>query len=44
MKDVAFGVEDCKAIYNHAVSKGAVSIRAPSVEKDENGTVILASV
>ena len=44
MRDVAFKVEDARALYDKAVAKGATSIRAPSEEKDEFGSVILASI
>jgi len=43
-KDVAFTVNDCKAIYEKAISRGAVSIQAPKEEKDENGSVVTATV
>jgi len=44
VKDVAFSVEDAKALYNKAVSRGALSVLAPQELKDEHGVVILASV
>lgn len=43
-KDVAFEVEDCIGIYKEAVKRGAVSVREPWEETDENGTVTFATV
>lgn len=45
VKDVAFEVDDAKAVYHRAVQKGAVSVSEPVVLKDgKDGEVILASV
>lgn len=44
VKDVAFAVDDAKGQYEKAISRGAASVRAVHEEKDENGSVILASV
>eukprot|EP01116_Phalansterium_solitarium_P011117 TRINITY_DN26723_c0_g1_i1.p2 TRINITY_DN26723_c0_g1~~TRINITY_DN26723_c0_g1_i1.p2 ORF type:complete len:399 (-),score=203.29 TRINITY_DN26723_c0_g1_i1:193-1389(-) len=44
VKDVAFRVDDCRAIYQKAIERGAKSIRAPEVLTDENGTVVLATI
>lgn len=44
IKDVAFLVQDAKAIYDKAVSRGAVSVLAPTELKDENGSVIIATI
>jgi len=44
VRDVAFTVDDARAIYEKAVSRGAKSIREPWEEKDEHGTVIMATV
>ena len=44
VKDVAFAVEDCRAIYEKAVSRGAVSVSGPKELKDENGVVIIATI
>lgn len=44
VKDVAFSVEDCRAIYKRAVEKGTTSVREPWTESDENGTITLATV
>lgn len=43
-KDVAFEVEDCTNIFKKAVERGAVAVREPWEEKDENGTVLFATV
>ena len=43
-KDVAFTVNDCRAIYDKAVERGAKSVKAPYELTDSNGTVILATV
>jgi 4-hydroxyphenylpyruvate dioxygenase len=44
IRDVAFLCDDARAIYEKAVSRGAKSIRAPEELKDENGTMVVASV
>lgn len=44
VKDVAFHVDDAAGIYQKAVSRGAKSVKAPETLKDENGSVIVASV
>lgn len=44
VRDVAFTVSDCRAVYERAVSRGAVSVREPAVLKDEHGEVVVASV
>lgn len=44
VKDVAFTVDDAAGIYNKAVERGATSISPPKEHKDENGSVIMASV
>eukprot|EP01006_Ploeotia_vitrea_P024082 TRINITY_DN56808_c0_g1_i1.p1 TRINITY_DN56808_c0_g1~~TRINITY_DN56808_c0_g1_i1.p1 ORF type:complete len:383 (+),score=225.64 TRINITY_DN56808_c0_g1_i1:108-1256(+) len=43
-KDVAFTVTDCRGIYAKAIKRGAVSIREPEELKDEDGTVVIATV
>jgi 4-hydroxyphenylpyruvate dioxygenase len=43
--DVAFHVEDCRAMYRDALARGAVSVSAPEEIVDgDHGSVILASV
>lgn len=44
VKDVAFAVEDCRGIYEKAVSRGAISVSGPKELKDENGIVIIATI
>jgi 4-hydroxyphenylpyruvate dioxygenase len=44
VKDVAFEVEDCKKTYSVAVSRGAKSVSEPTELKDENGSVIIATI
>jgi 4-hydroxyphenylpyruvate dioxygenase len=44
VKDVAFEVDDARAVYARAVHKGAVGVQEPKAVKDENGLVVLASV
>ena len=41
---MAFHVDDAAGIYEKAVSRGAKSVRAPETLKDDNGSVIVASV
>lgn len=44
VKDVAFAVSDCHAIFNSAVSRGAKVVREPTELSDDNGSVIVATV
>ena len=44
VKDVAFSVDDATGIYNKAIQRGAKSIRAPEELKDENGSVVVATI
>ena len=44
VKDVAFAVEDCRGLYKRAVEAGAISVREPWTETDDNGTITFASV
>jgi len=44
VKDVAFSVEDCKALYKRAIESGAVSVKEPWTEDDEHGSVTFATV
>eukprot|EP00163_Fabomonas_tropica_P026261 TRINITY_DN474_c0_g1_i1.p1 TRINITY_DN474_c0_g1~~TRINITY_DN474_c0_g1_i1.p1 ORF type:complete len:383 (-),score=127.33 TRINITY_DN474_c0_g1_i1:80-1228(-) len=44
VKDIAFTVDNCRGIYEKAVSRGARSVSKPVELKDEFGTVIVASV
>lgn len=42
--DVAFLVENCRQTYEYAVSRGAKSVHEPEELKDENGSVVRATV
>lgn len=44
VKDVAFCVDDCQAVFDRAVSKGAKVVREPWTESDEHGTVKMATI
>jgi len=44
VKDIAFEVEDCVKLYHKTLELGGTSVREPWEEKDENGTVVYASV
>ena len=44
VKDVAFLVDDATGIYNKAVKRGAKGIKEPEELKDENGSVVIATV
>lgn len=44
VRDVAFSVEDCRGIYKRAIERGAKSVREPWEEKDEYGSVVMATI
>ena len=44
VKDVAFTVDDCAAVYTAAVERGAKSVLAPVRLEDKDGHVILATI
>jgi 4-hydroxyphenylpyruvate dioxygenase len=44
VKDIAFAVEDARAVWQYAVDHGAKSIRAPWEESDAYGTVVMATI
>ena len=44
VRDVAFAVSDCRAIFASAVKRGAVVVVEPHEERDEHGAVVLATV
>jgi len=44
VKDVAFAVDDVRAVYTRAVERGARSVREPWEETDEHGTVVFATI
>ena len=44
VRDIAFTVDDARAIYEFAVSNGAISVHPPTQISDENGVVVISSV
>jgi 4-hydroxyphenylpyruvate dioxygenase len=44
VKDVAFEVDDVRAVFEAAVARGAEGVREPWIMKDEFGSVVMASV
>jgi len=44
VKDIAMTVDDARAVWKMATSKGAGSVRAPWEEKDKHGTVVMATI
>jgi len=44
VRDVAFAVSDCRAIFASAVKRGAAVVAEPREESDEHGTVVIATV
>lgn len=44
VKDVAFRVDDCVAVYERAVEAGAVPVLAPKVHETDCGTCVLATI
>ncbi|KAI9216085.1 Glyoxalase/Bleomycin resistance protein/Dihydroxybiphenyl dioxygenase [Blastocladiella britannica] len=44
VKDVAFAVDDVRGIFSAAVARGAKVVRAPWVESDESGEVVMATI
>lgn len=44
VSDIAFNVDDAAGIYEKAVARGAKGIKSPETLKDENGSVIIATV
>ncbi|ODV92224.1 hypothetical protein CANCADRAFT_84118 [Tortispora caseinolytica NRRL Y-17796] len=44
VKDVAFEVDDCEAVYKAAIKRGARSVREPYSLKDQFGSVVLATI
>ena len=42
VKDVAFEVDDARAVYSTAIAKGAGGVQEPNVEQDEEGEVVTA--
>jgi len=44
VKDVAFKVDDCRAIYNAAIERGAKSVMEPTETSDKDGSVVMATI
>ncbi|MFN8580002.1 MAG: 4-hydroxyphenylpyruvate dioxygenase [Gemmatimonadaceae bacterium] len=44
VKDLAFWVDDARGAYATALSRGAVSARAPEVLRDEHGEIVIAAI
>jgi 4-hydroxyphenylpyruvate dioxygenase len=44
VRDIAFEVDDLDAIYKKAVERGAIPVREPWTEKDECGSVRMATI
>ena len=44
VKDVAFAVSDCRAVYASALARGGASVAAPHEASDASGAVVLATV
>lgn len=44
VKSVTFEVENCEKVYEFAISKGAESLMAPTVMKDEAGSVVMSGI
>ena len=42
VKDVAFEVDDARAVYSTAIAKGAGGVQEPEVERNEEGEVVIA--
>lgn len=44
VKDIAFAVENCRALFERAVARGAKPVREPWEETDDFGTVTFATI
>lgn len=44
VKDIAFSVENCRAIFDSAVKRGAEIVSEPKEYTDDNGTVVMGTV
>jgi 4-hydroxyphenylpyruvate dioxygenase len=44
VRDMAFWVDDCRDAYAKAIARGAVSVYAPTVLRDEEGEVVIAGI
>jgi len=44
VKEVAFACKDAAGIYKKAVSRGAISVQAPTTLEDKDGRVVVAKI
>lgn len=44
VRDVAFAVDNVEAVFEAAVARGALVIKAPWTETDEHGSVTMATI
>lgn len=44
VKDVAFEVEDARAVYSAAISRGATGVHGPTTMSDKSGQVVCATI
>ncbi|PKY09078.1 4-hydroxyphenylpyruvate dioxygenase 2 [Aspergillus campestris IBT 28561] len=44
VKDIAFTVDDVRGVWQHAVDNGAEPVQEPTVLKDDDGEILLASI
>lgn len=44
VKDVACEVKDTTAVYNDAISRGAIGVLAPTIVRDDDGEVVIATI
>jgi 4-hydroxyphenylpyruvate dioxygenase len=44
VRDLALGVDDARQAYRYAMEHGAVSVREPTVLRDQDGEVVLAAI
>ena len=44
VRDVAFRVSDCRAMFKKAIERGAKAVKEPWEESDQDGTVVFATI
>jgi 4-hydroxyphenylpyruvate dioxygenase len=44
VRDVAFAVDDAAAAYDAAVGRGAVGVRAPAIDEDDDGKIVCSTI
>ena len=44
VKDVAFEVDDARAVYSTTIARGAAGVQEPKVEQDKKGEVVIAEL